>query len=144
LKIKKLQIPRDMTMKELKSLLAKIINRLKIFKYNIDSGSTRIWKMDPAFETIDALKNHLYKSCTTSKTYDYQITYNGELCDRVHQRSITEVFQNDYAQPLVIEINEPGKLWIFYNDLVKACKKCDFCGRIDFVDFSCSCKKVYY
>jgi len=35
-------------------------------------------------------------------------------------------------------------MWIFYNELVKACKKCDFCKTISFLDYSCICGKKFY
>ena len=41
-----------------------------------------------------------------------------------------------------MEINQPGKFWTFYNELVKACKKCAHCGKIDFLDFECICGQV--
>ena len=140
LKIKKLQIPYGITVKELKSALAKIFNRLKIFKYNIDSAALRVWKLE-SDSTIDEFKENLHKACVSSKTYDYQFSFNGPLIDRDPNKNIEELIEN-FTDNLIIEINEPGKLWIFFNDLVKACKKCSACGRIDFLNYPCSCGKV--
>lgn len=140
LKIKRLQIQTDILLKDFKALIRKIINKIKIFKYTIDSSLIRLWKRDPLFDTNDKLRDHLYKSCVSSKTLDYQISNNGELLDKDDTLPLNLILAE--GEPLVVEINEPGKLWIFFNEKIKAYKKCDYCGKMDSSEYSCSCGRV--
>ena len=143
LRIRKVQIPLETSVKTFKFQLSKIINKLNIFKYNIESGSLRIWGLDPKYPSLDSLREYLHECCANSKTYDYKIDYNGPLLDREPSQYLEEI-NPELKDPLIIEINQPGKFWTFYNEFVKACEKCDFCGKIDFLDDECMCGKVNY
>jgi hypothetical protein len=134
-------MPKNLTIKDFKAAITKIINRLKFFKYNLDANCVRLWKLDPEMKELAKFKEHLMVSVTSSKSYDYQITYNGELLDRDPAKLVEEINVLG-KEPVVVEINEPGKLWIFYNDMIKACKKCEYCNKIDFTDYCCSCGRV--
>lgn len=141
LRIRKLQVPLEFTVKSFKSQMAKIFNKLAIFKYNIESGCIRIWRMDPKFSTNEEFRAYLHDCCVKSKSYDYQIQFDGQLLDREPSAYLEEI-NPDLKDTLLIEINQPGKLWIFFNEYVKACKKCVFCGKIDFLDYECICGQV--
>lgn len=142
LKQKNLQMPKNLSIKDLRAAVTKIINRLKIFKYSLDSNSIRLWKLDPEMKDLVRFKEHLMISVMSSKSYDYQISYNGDLLDRDPAKLVEEIGVLG-REPIVVEINEPGKMWIFFNELVKACKKCEYCNKIDFTEYCCSCQKVF-
>lgn len=99
--------------------------------------------MDKRFPDLAAFKDYLYQCCSKSKTYDYQIDFSGALLDRDLSKYLEEV-NPEMANPFIVEINQAGKLWTFYNEFVKACKKCDYCGMIDFLDYECSCGQVFH
>ena len=141
LAMKKFQIPLEQTIRSFKIQLAKIFNKQAVFKYNIDSSSIRLWGPDNKFATLNDFRDYLHQCCEKSRTYDYKIDYNGKLLDRVPSNYLEEI-NPDLKEPFIIEINEPGKSWTFYNDFVKACKKCAHCAKIDFLDYDCLCGKV--
>lgn len=143
LRIRKLQIPLELSVKAFKTQIAKIFNKLGIFKYNIESGYLRLWSPDPRFEKLDDFREYLHEACTKSKTFDYQIEFNGSLLDRDPSSYVEEV-NPELKNAFIVEINQPGKLWTFVNDAVKNCKKCDYCKKIDFLEPGCQCGQVAY
>ncbi len=143
LRIRKIQVPFELNLRTFKGLIAKCFNKLQIFKYNLDSNSFRIWNMDSRFQTLEEFKQYLHECCVKSKTYDFQIHFAGDLLDRDSSKYLEEI-NPDLKEPLIIEINQPGKMWAFFNDFVKACKKCHYCSKIDFLDYQCLCGQVSY
>jgi len=141
LRVRKFQVPFELNVRTFKGLVAKCFNRLQIFKYQLESQYLRIWSMDPRFPDLTAFKEYLHETCVQSKTYDFQIDYNGQLLDRDTSKYLEEI-NPELKEPLIIEINQPGKFWTFFNDFVKACKKCHYCGKIDFLDSHCLCGVV--
>ena len=77
-----MQVPNDISIKRMRSVMAKIVNKFGVFRYNIDSNSVRLWSQDPKYPDIKTLTEHIIDSCVKSRSYDYQITFEGELLDR--------------------------------------------------------------
>ena len=124
---RKLQVNDHMTFKDFKNLLAKIINRMPQFTISIDSKSIRIWRVNPDTKLYD-LHQYLVDCCKKSKSYDYLIQMKGVLVELDPSTPISEL---DEEELFVLEIMEPMKNCIFYNDQVKMAKKCQDNTKLD-------------
>lgn len=55
----------------MKAMIAKVFNKLNVFRFNIDGNSVRLWTRDPKYGKLIELSEYIKDSCTKSRSYDY-------------------------------------------------------------------------
>lgn len=108
--------------------------------FNVTEENLRLWKLDPT-KTSEDFFNDVAKICQNSRTYDYQISFQGTFLekDKTIKLEEAQIASNDFV---ILEGQEYQKGWNFYGDGAPILAKCENCNKYGELSVQCICKKV--